>query len=75
MANCMRLKNLIQDLIDDITINVEQPAGNQDLKIYTNLMPDHNKGNNNGKEKYNNVNHVYDHVVASLDEWVTIVII
>lgn len=73
MASCMRLKNLIQDLIDDKIINVEQPIGNQDLKIYTNPIPDHNKGNNHGKKKYGNVNHVYDHVVESLDEWVTIV--
>lgn len=70
-ANCMRLKNIIQDLIDEKIINVEQPAGNQDLKIYMNPMPDHNKGNNKGKKKYVNVNHVYNHFSTYLDEWVT----
>lgn len=43
-TSCMRLKNRIQDLIDDNVITIKQPAGNQDLKIYTNLMPNHNKG-------------------------------
>lgn len=74
-TSCMRLKNLIQYLIDDKIINVEQPAGNQNLKIYTNLMPNHNQGNNRGKKKYTNVNHVHDHVVIPIDEMVTVVTI
>lgn len=69
----MRLKNLVQYLIDQKIINVEQPAGNQNLKIYTNLIPNHNnKGNNNkdkGKGTFKSINHVYDHVITSLDEY------
>lgn len=72
--NCMRLKNLIQDLINDKFITIDQLAENQDLKIYMNPMSDHNKGNNNGKvNNYTNVNHICDHFVAYLDEFVTVV--
>lgn len=42
-------------------------------------MPNHNnKGNNNtnkGKGTFKNVNHVYDHVVASLDDYCATTII
>lgn len=73
-------KNIIQDLIDQRIINVEQPIGNQDLKIYMNLMPNHgNKGNNNNTNKvkgtHTNVNHVYETVVSSLDEYCTVITI
>lgn len=74
MASCMKLKSLIQDLIESKDITIEQQAMNQDLKIYMNLMPDHNKGKEKGKgANYTNFNHVYDHVVASLDEFVIVI--
>lgn len=72
----MKLKNIIRDLIDNEVIMVDQQAGNKDLKIYTNPMLDHNKGNENGKGKgYTNVNHVYNNVVASLDDFISVVTI
>lgn len=52
----MKLKNIIQNLIENDTISVEVLVGNQDLKIYKNPVSDHNKANNNGKAKdYTNV--------------------
>lgn len=55
-TNCMKLKNIIQDLIESNTISIEVLVGNQDLKIYKTPLPNHNKTNNSGKSKdYTNV--------------------
>lgn len=72
----MRLKNIIQDHIENDTISIEVPAKNWDLKIYKNPMPYHNKDNNNGKAKYyKNVQHTYSNVVASCDSVIIVVTI
>ena len=74
-AGCMKLKNLIQDLIETKQIEVEPQGGNKDLKIYTNPMPDHGKGK--AKETdYSKVNHTYDaHVIFCLEEVVSVITI
>jgi 1-deoxy-D-xylulose 5-phosphate reductoisomerase len=67
----MKLKILIQDLVDTKKIDVEQPR----FKIYTNLMLKHNKGKGKGID-YSIVNHVYDEtIIAFLEEVVSIVTI
>jgi hypothetical protein len=40
----MKLKNVIQDLIEAKKIEVELQGGNKELNIYMNMMPDHGKG-------------------------------
>lgn len=71
----MKLKNLIQDLIETKQIEVEPQGGNKDFKIYTDPMPDHGKGK--AKEtNYTKVNHTYDpNVIFFLEEVVLVVTI
>lgn len=66
----MKLKNVVQDLIEVKQIEVEPQGGNKDLKMYTNMMPNHGKGK--VKEiNYTKVNHTYDaNVIFFLEEFV-----
>jgi hypothetical protein len=74
-ARCMKLENLIQDLIETKQIEIKPQGGNKDLKIYMNPMPDHGKGK--AKEiDYTKVNHTYDaNVIFFLEEVVSVVTI
>lgn len=75
-SNYMRLKNIIQDLIESEDISIEVLASNQDLKIYKNPMLDHRKGNNTGKAKdYINMQHTYSNVVTSCDKFIIVITI
>jgi hypothetical protein len=73
-VGCMKLKNLIQDLIKTKQIEIEPQGGNKDLKIYMNPMPDHGKGK--AKEtNYTKVNHSYNENVIFLQEFVSVITI
>lgn len=48
--NCMRLKHIIQDLIEKEEVDVEHHPGNKDLQIYTNPILNHAKNNEKGKD-------------------------
>lgn len=50
--NCMRLKNIIQDLIEKGKVDIEHHPGssrNRDMGIYKDPIPNHSRGNDKGK--------------------------
>lgn len=72
---CMKLKHLVQDLIDDGTIKIEGPQNNEDHTAFKNPFLNHEKGkssNSNQNQKRGNekVNfaHTYDNMINTLSE-------
>lgn len=50
--NYMRLKNIVEDLIENGEVDVEPHIKNKDLKIYKDPIPNHSRGITKGKNKF-----------------------
>lgn len=63
----IRLKHLIEDLIEQGYIDVNKKFGNKNLKFYTNPIPNHTKVKDSRKASTSkNVNHTHDTTVGNI---------
>lgn len=67
--NFLRLKNLVQDLLNNSDIMIDGHKNNDDHEAFKNQIPNYDKGSSSSSNnKEDNINHIYENIINHILE-------